>query len=244
MQSTTIGSKITSFIPLSSRSASRADVGRTGFRMSERSSTGSVEASAAPRMAAAAGWRPSSSQAASAVRAAGSSVPGPRIRAASRRCWRISPMSTPMASVKSTSSRPRVAMTWSDGESRERSTRPRPAGPSAAPSSRKIETCGSPERSTAPDISEERMMTMPIRASRALKLSWVMARNMTPDRRLAPAGIGRTQEAGRCQEYVLAYSETEVWRVLYGGTGDQVRLPHYALPCLPRRVSCRVQGCT
>jgi hypothetical protein len=35
-------------------------------------------------------------------------------------------------------------------------------------------TCGSPVRSTAPDMSEERMMTMPTSASRAVKLSWVM----------------------------------------------------------------------
>ena len=62
MHSTTMGSRITSFIPLSSRSASLAEAGMLGWRMRLRSSTGSVEASAAPRMAAAARERPSSSQ--------------------------------------------------------------------------------------------------------------------------------------------------------------------------------------
>lgn len=37
--------------------------------------------------------RPSRSQAARAVRAAGSCVPGPRISAAKGRCWRLLPMS-------------------------------------------------------------------------------------------------------------------------------------------------------
>ena len=53
MLSTTIGSRITSFIPLSSRRPSRADGGRAEWRTSVRSSTGSVLASAAPRIAAA-----------------------------------------------------------------------------------------------------------------------------------------------------------------------------------------------
>ena len=49
----TIGSSTASFIPLSSRSATRAVGGSSGTRSTLRSNTGSVDASAAPRIAAA-----------------------------------------------------------------------------------------------------------------------------------------------------------------------------------------------
>ena len=186
MHSTTIGSRITSFIPLSSRSPSRAGGGTAGWRSRPRSITGSVEASAAPRMAAAGSERSSSSQAASALSAAGSSVPGPRISAARRRCCLSSPMSSPMASPNSTSTRPSVAMTWSDGDSRVSSTRPSPEGPSMVPSSRKMATCGSPVRSTTPERSDATITTMPMSASTAVKLSWVMSSSMPRPWRRAP----------------------------------------------------------
>ena len=176
MASTTIGSRMTSFIPLSSRSANRAGWGRAEWRIRVRSSTGSVEASAAPRIAAAGAERSSRTQAARAMSTAGRMVPGPRITAASRRCSRTSPVSTAIASVKSTRSRPSVAMTWSDSESSGMSTRPRPAGPSRAPNRRKMATWGSPERSTAPESSDETRMTRPIRARVATKVSWDIQR--------------------------------------------------------------------
>ena len=191
MQSTTIGSRMTSFIPLSSRSASLAVGGRAGFRRNERSSTGSVEASAAPRMAAAAGWRPRRAQAAKAMIAAGSRVPGPRISAARRCCCLTSAMSTPMASLKSTRTRPRVAMTCSEGESSPSSIRPSPAGPRPAPRRRKIATWGRPVRSIAPERSELTMMTMPTRASSSVKLSWGMGETC--------AGTGAGRQPG-CRE--------------------------------------------
>ncbi len=80
-------------------------------------------------------------------------------------------MSTPMASVNSTSTSASVAMTWSIGESSVSSTTPKPAGPSAAPTSRKIATSGSPVRSTAPESRDEMMMTIPTRARSAVKPS-------------------------------------------------------------------------
>ncbi len=147
-----------------------------------------MDASAAPRIAAAAGWRPSSSHAARAIRIAGSRVPGPRMTAVSLRCRRTSPKSTRIASVKSTSSRPMVAITSTDSDSSGSSTRARPAGPSSAPKTRKIATCGKPTRSTAPESSEATRITSPIRASAEMKVSWAIAVQYAGIWRSAPAG--------------------------------------------------------
>ena len=187
LASTTTGRRITSLLPLSSRRARRAGGGSAGLRTRVRRRTGSVEASAAPRIAAPAGGRPSRSQAARAMSAAGRIVPGPRMSSASRRCSRTSPMSTEMASLNSTSTRASVARTSSDSDSSENSTTPRPAGPSMAPRRRKIATWGTPDRSTAPDSSEAAMMTTPMSASAATKGSWNMVLIMAAHWRSPPA---------------------------------------------------------
>ena len=154
--------------------------GMPGWRIRVRSSTGSVEASAAPRMAAGgpgeAEQRPGGER---DERGREQRARAPRMSAASRRCWRSSPMSTPMASLNSTSTRPSVAITCSAGESSVSSTSPSRPGPSSAPTSRKIATCGRPVRSTAPERSDETMMTIPISARTAVKLSWVMSDKYT-----------------------------------------------------------------
>ena len=125
--------------------------------------------------------------------AAGIRVPGPRISSASRRRCRSSPKSTPIASLKSTSNRPTVAMTWSVGDSSDRSTSPSPAGPSTAPTSRKIATWGSPVRSTAPERSAETRITMPTRASVAANCSWLIGLKYAP---ALAAGASRVLTSG------------------------------------------------
>ncbi len=62
-------------------------------------------------------------------------------------------------------------MTCSEGESSPSSIRPRPAGPRPAPRRRKIATWGRPLRSIAPESNEQTTMTMPTRASSAVKFS-------------------------------------------------------------------------
>ena len=106
-----IGSSTTSLSPLSSCSPWRALAGMSGRRSRPRSRTGSVEASAAPRIAAAATGRSSSHHPASAISAAQSSDPGPSNRSASVPCRLTSAMLSATASVKRTSARLKVATT-------------------------------------------------------------------------------------------------------------------------------------
>jgi hypothetical protein len=138
----TIGNKTTSLRPLSKRSASRTGSGSPGRRSRPRNITGSVEASAAPRITAAARGKPSSSHAARASSPAERSVPGPKTRNASALLRQTSTMLRLTASVNSTRTKLRVATTRRIGESRVISSNPNPAGPSIAPSARKTLTWG------------------------------------------------------------------------------------------------------
>ena len=151
-------------------------------RMSPRSSTGSVEASEAPTIAAAAHGSPRRKRDASAMIRAGMSDPGPNTSIASRALRRTSFRSSEIASLNRTSTRPRVAIACNAGEFRSRSKTPRPNGPSTAPSRRKIATCGMPVRSTTPDSSDETRMTIPMSATVAVKLSRVIGVNTSAGR--------------------------------------------------------------
>src|SRR5581483_8818920 len=164
-----IGSSTMSFKPLSRRSARRTVSGSPGRLNRPRSITGSVDASAAPIIAAAAGEKSRISHAARAMSAAESKVPGPTTRNASSRWRRISAMLRLTASVKSTSARLMVATTLRIGASRETSSSCRPAGPSMAPRARKTPTCGISLRSMKPDKSAATMMTAPTSASVMMK---------------------------------------------------------------------------
>ena len=156
MPSTTIGSRITSFIPLSSRSASRAVAGRAecrvrrpqqdrigrGERRAEDGGGGRCEVEQQP------GGERDERRGEQRRRAPGSA-------AASRRCGGPRRSPSPIASVNSTSTRPSVAITWSVGRvegelDQVRARRDR----ATAPSSRKMATWGIPVRSTS--AGEER----------------------------------------------------------------------------------------
>ena len=91
------------------------------------------------------------------------------------------PSPSPMASLKSTSTRPSVAITCERGRV-ERERRPGRGPRARAPRrrSRKMATWGRPVRSTAPERSDETRMTMPISASVAARLSRVMAMQVWP----------------------------------------------------------------
>ena len=186
MLSTTMGRRMTSLMPLSSRSATR-EVGawRVPHQRSQQDRIGGGESGAEDGRCG--NRKPRSFQAARAISVAGSSVPGPRMASARRRRRRTSPTSIAIASLKSTSTSPSVAITLSVGDSRVRSTRPSPDGPSAAPTRRKIATCGRPVRSTAPERSDEIRITIPIRASAAVRDSCVIDGSMPRDWRAPPA---------------------------------------------------------
>jgi hypothetical protein len=108
------------------------------------------------------------------MRMAGISDPGPSTSSARRKFRRTSLRSIEIASLNSTSTRASVAIAWSAGECSSRSKTPIPNGPSAAPRSRKMATCGTPVRSTTPDSSEATRMTIPMRAMVAVNVSTVM----------------------------------------------------------------------
>ena len=162
--------------------------GAPDCRIRVRSSTGSVEASAAPRIAAAGGRE--AEQEPGGER----DERGRQERARPQDERREPPLLPHLADVHAdgvAEQHQHQAERGDDlerlGESSESSTRPRPAGPSSAPSRRKIATWGSPIRSTAPDSSEATMMTMPISASAATKGSWNMVLIMAAYWRSPPA---------------------------------------------------------
>src|SRR5262245_80567 len=159
-----IGNKTASFRPLSSRSANRTGSARPGRRMSPRNMIGSVEASAAPKIAAAAGARPRSNQAMPATIAAVRSVPGPKTKKARRPLRRTSARLRLTASVNRTKTKLNVATTATIGDCKVTLSNPSPAGPSAAPSARKTATCGRSLRSMRPERSAAMIMTRPTRA--------------------------------------------------------------------------------
>ena len=131
MPSTTIGSSTTSFMPLSSRSATRAVGGRLGRRSRLRSSTGSVEASAAPRIG---GLQPGEAEQEPAGQRdehRGNQRARAEHQQGETALRPTSPMSIAMASLNSTSTSARVAIDWSVGDSSVRLIRPSPAGPSS-----------------------------------------------------------------------------------------------------------------
>jgi hypothetical protein len=167
----TIGSTTTSLSPLSMRSAVRAAGGMPRWRSSPRTMTGSVEASAAPRMAAADHESPSSHRAARVSAMTVRSVPGPRTTRASLRCRRTSARSTDTASVKRTRTRLSVATSARIGESGLKSRSPRPWGPSRVPTPRNSATSGRPTRSKIPESDAAVRMTRPRRPSRAAKVA-------------------------------------------------------------------------
>ena len=115
MLNTTMGSSTTSFIPLSSRSASRACAGTSCRRRSPRSRTGSVDASAAPTIADAAQCRLSRYRDATAMSTAGMSDPGPSTSSARRELRLTSRRSMEIASLNRTSTSASVAIAWSAG---------------------------------------------------------------------------------------------------------------------------------
>jgi hypothetical protein len=167
----TIGSRTTSFIPVSRRRASRGASGSAFERNTVRSRTGSVEASAAPSIAAAGADSPSSIHAVKAVIVAGTRVPGPMSRHSIRLRARSCLVSRVTASLKRSSARPSIARAWSAGEWNPTSAIPNPHGPIATPIRRKIATRGKPLRSIAPDISDATTMTIPISATEVTKVS-------------------------------------------------------------------------
>ena len=164
MATSTIGNNTTSFKPLSRRKACRAAGGISSRRSSPRNRTGSVDARAAPSRAAAPGERPSNHQLKTAMRAAESRVPGPKTSTAKVLARRTSARLSEIASVKSTRTRLKVATMCRIGEASVKSSIPNPAGPRAAPMSRKTATWGKPVRSITPERSAAIIMTMPTKA--------------------------------------------------------------------------------
>src|SRR5689334_1787562 len=140
-------------------------------RSTLRSNTGSVDASAAPRIAAEAGAIPSNHHAATAVSAAHTIVPGPSIRKARPALRLTSFVLSVTASVNRTRVKLSVAATRRIGDSSVMSKTPSPKGPSAAPINMKTATCGRPLLSTNPDRSADTMMTIPIKARPAINFS-------------------------------------------------------------------------
>ena len=167
----TIGSSTTSFIPVSRRSAIRGASVSAFDRSTVRRRTGSVEARAAPTIAAAGPDKPSRSHALRAVIVAGTSVPGPSSRQSMRRRGRSCFVSSVTASLKRSSASPSIASEWSAGEWNPTSAMPNPHGPMAAPRRRKIATNGKPLRSITPESRDAMTMTMPISATDVTKLS-------------------------------------------------------------------------
>ena len=131
-----------SFMPVSIRSAIRVLSGSERDRSALRSNTGSVEASAAPRMAAAGPERPGGTPRRRRCSTAGTNVPGPMRIRTRRRLDRISARLRVTASVNSTSASARVASARSSGDSNRMSTSPRPRGPSRTPMPRNAATSG------------------------------------------------------------------------------------------------------
>ena len=178
MQSTTIGSRITSFIPLSSRSASLGGAagcrdGGSGCGAAPGRSRRAPRRGWRPR----ARWRPSSSQAASAMSAAGSSVPGPEDER------REPPLLADLADVHAdgvAEQHQHQAERRDDLErgrvERELDQAEPGRGRAAAPTSRKIATCGQAgpldrARQERRDDDDDRRSA----PGAAVKLSWVMA---------------------------------------------------------------------
>ena len=181
-----------SLSPLSSASTWRASPGISGApRSSPRIMTGSVEARAAPRIAANVGVRPSNVHAATAMTLAVRSVPGPRTRRIRFRLRRTSAKLTPTASVKSTSTRPSVAMVRRICDCSSKCTSPSPSGPRMRPKRRKRATCGNRVRSTRPESNAATRMTTPISARVVVSMKSVTPGQRPGVSRLRSYLIGR-----------------------------------------------------
>jgi hypothetical protein len=102
MERTTTGRRTTSFIPVSIRRAIRGTFGNPRNLRTLRRRTGSVDASAAPSIAAAGHDTESRNRADSAISAAGTIVPGPSSRQSSGLRSRTSVASIVTASLKRT----------------------------------------------------------------------------------------------------------------------------------------------